>query len=74
MSAGGDTTRGVIEETLPRGMYRIRCDDGRRITATLDTKARRVTVAVRPGDRVAIAPSPYDPSRGRITRRLVEDE
>jgi translation initiation factor IF-1 len=55
-------------------MYRVRCDDGRRVTATLSTEARRVTVQVLPGDRVALSLSPYDPSRGRITRRLVEDE
>jgi translation initiation factor IF-1 len=55
-------------------MYRVRCDDGRRVTATLDTRARQIMVAVLPGDRVMISLSPYDPNRGRITGRLVEDE
>ncbi|MFW5875956.1 MAG: translation initiation factor IF-1 [Myxococcota bacterium] len=61
---------GVIEETLPRGLYRVRCQDGRRVTATLSTRARQVTVAVLPGDRVKLQISPYDPSRGRITEKL----
>jgi len=57
---------GVVEEALPRGLYRIRTDDGRAVTATLGAEARRVTVRVMPGDRVMVSLSPYDPTRGRI--------
>ncbi len=67
MSSGGE---GIVEEALPRGLYAVRCDDGRKIIATLSTAARRVTVKVIPGDRVAIEVSAFDPSRGRITARL----
>jgi ribosomal protein L36 len=35
-------------------MYRVRCDDGRRVTATLSTEARRVTVQVLPGDKCKV--------------------
>ena len=45
-------------------------DDGRKIRATLSTKAKRVTVKVLPGDRVRVEVSGLDPSRGRITARL----
>ena len=67
MSSGGE---GIVEEALPRGLYAVRCDDGRKVIATLSTAARRVTVKVIPGDRVAIEISAFDPSRGRITARL----
>ena len=55
---------------IPRGLYAIRCDDGRRVVATLSTQARRVTVKVLPGDRVRLELSAFDPSRGRITAKL----
>lgn len=51
-------------------MYRVRLDDGRRIVAALSTRARQVTVESLPGDRVAVELSPYDPTRGRITKKL----
>lgn len=69
MSSGGEL-EGIIEEALPRGLYAVRCDDGRRVTATLSTEARRVTVKVLPGDRVLLELSAFDPSRGRIKARL----
>jgi len=58
---------GVIEEALPRGLYRVRCDNGKQITASISTRARQVTVQIIPGDRVSIELSPFDPGRGRIT-------
>ncbi len=69
MSSGGEL-EGIIEEALPRGLYAVRCDDGRKVVATLSTQARRVTVKVLPGDRVSIEISAFDPSRGRITAKL----
>lgn len=79
MSSGGSLPRhrvpgnrleGIIEEALPRGLYAVRCDDGRKVIATLSSQARRVTVKVLPGDRVSIEISAYDPSRGRIEARI----
>jgi translation initiation factor IF-1 len=61
---------GLVEEALPRGLYAVRCDDGRKVVATLSTQARRVTVKVLAGDRVRVELSAFDPSRGRITAKL----
>ncbi len=61
---------GTIEKAMPRGLYAVRCDDGRTLTATLSTEARRVTVKVLPGDRVQLEVSAFDPSRAKITARL----
>ncbi|MBX3270852.1 MAG: translation initiation factor IF-1 [Sandaracinaceae bacterium] len=61
---------GIIDEALPRGLYAVRLDDGRRVRATLSTHAKRVLVKVLPGDRVLVELSAFDPSRGRITGTL----
>lgn len=60
---------GVVEETLPRGLFRVRCEDGRSVTAAIGAQARRVTVALKPGDKVTVELSPFDPTRGRITAK-----
>jgi translation initiation factor IF-1 len=69
VSSGGEL-EGTVEEALPRALYAIRCDDGRRVIATLNTAARRVTVKVIPGDRVLLEVSAFDPTRGKIVARL----
>lgn len=69
MASGGEL-EGRIEEALPRGLFAVRCGDGRRIVATLSAEARRVIVSVIPGDRVALEVSALDPTRGRITAKL----
>lgn len=66
MSAGRET-QGTVEEALPGALYRVRCDEGDLITASLGGNARRVLVKVIPGDRVVLEVSALDPTRGRIT-------
>ncbi|CAG0953188.1 Translation initiation factor IF-1 [Anaerolineae bacterium] len=66
----GSVLEGKVEEALPRGLFAVRCDDGRRVVATLSTAARRVIVKIIPGDRVLVELSAFDPSRGRIKARL----
>jgi len=63
---GGSEQEGVVEEALPRGLYRVRCDGGKRVVASIGAHARRVTVKVIPGDRVLVEVSDIDPTRGRI--------
>lgn len=61
---------GIIDEALPRGLYMVRLDDGRRVRATLGTRAKRVLIKVLKGDRVLVELSAFDPSRGRITGKV----
>ena len=68
-SARAESAEGVIEETLPKGLFRVILDDGRVIRAAISTKARKTTVKLIPGDRVDVDLSPFDPTRGRITAR-----
>ncbi|MDH3654108.1 MAG: translation initiation factor IF-1 [Myxococcales bacterium] len=64
------TTQGTVETVLPRALYRVRLDDGAKVTASLSAKARQVTVKLLPGDGVMVEISAYDPTRGRIQERL----
>jgi translation initiation factor IF-1 len=67
--APGRETEGTVEKALPKGLYRVRCDDGQIITASLGGVARQVTVKVIPGDRVVLEITALDPTRGRIKAR-----
>ena len=60
---------GVIEKQLPRRLYKIRCEDGRQVTASLGRRAQQVNVGFLPGDHVVIEISPFDPTRGRIVEK-----
>ena len=66
----GRETQGTVEKALPKGLFRVRCDDGAIVTASLGGIARQVTVKVIPGDRVVLEVSALDPSRGRIKTRM----
>ena len=66
----GPQLEGVILATLPKALFRVQMDTGERITASLSSQAKRVTIKLLPGDRVSIETSPFDPTRGRITGRL----
>ena len=65
-----DVEEGFILATLPKALFRVQLDSGERITASLSSQAKRVTIKLLPGDRVSVESSPFDPTRGRITGRL----
>ncbi|TAK20072.1 MAG: translation initiation factor IF-1 [Chloroflexota bacterium] len=60
---------GQIIEALPGGLFRVQFPDGSIVTAHVAAASRMTTIRVLPGDAVAIAVSPFDLSRGTITRR-----
>ncbi|MCD6497604.1 MAG: translation initiation factor IF-1 [Deltaproteobacteria bacterium] len=60
---------GVVTEVLTGGLFKIKTDDGLDVLAHLAGKMRRFRIRVVLGDRVTVAVSPYDPSRGRIIYR-----
>lgn len=66
----GAQVEGVVEEELPRGLYKVRCDDGRNLLAGLPTSSRHGMVKLLPGDRVVLEVSPTDDTRARIKRKL----
>lgn len=61
---------GLVEESLPGTWFKIRVEGGAMVLATLSGKMRQNHIHVLPGDSVTVEVSPYDLTRGRITRRL----
>lgn len=61
---------GVVEEIMPAAMFRIRLDDiNSTVIGYLAGRMRTNNIKVLLGDRVEMEFSPYDLTRGRITRR-----
>ncbi|MDH5673617.1 MAG: translation initiation factor IF-1 [Myxococcales bacterium] len=61
---------GLVESALPKGLYRVVLEDGKTITASISSAARRVLVRVIPGDRVRLEISAFDPTRGKISAKI----
>lgn len=65
---------GEVTEALPNAMFRVAMGEGENpdntVLATISGKMRMHYIKIIPGDRVVVELSPYDLTRGRITRRL----
>lgn len=70
MSGDSIEMEGVIVECFPGAEFLVKCDNGHELKAYLSGKMRKYYIKVVPGDRVLVAISPYDLSKGRITKRL----
>ena len=64
------TVTGTVEECLSNGNFRVKLENGALILAYLSGKMRINSIKVIIGDEVQMEMSPYDLSRGRISRRL----
>ena len=64
------TLEGQVTEVLRNAMFRVRLDQGTEITAHISGKMRQYNIKVLAGDRVEVEFSPYDLTKGRVTRRL----
>ena len=61
---------GKVQEILPNAMFRVLLDNvNTEVIGYLSGKMRTHNIKVLLGDRVAMEFSPYDLTRGRITRR-----
>ena len=60
---------GIVEETLPSAMFKVKLANGHIILAHVSSKIRMHYIRILPGDRVTVEISPYDLTRGRITFR-----
>jgi translation initiation factor IF-1 len=60
---------GIISETLPNAMFRVKLENGHEVLAHVSGKMRMHFIKILPGDKVKMELSPYDLSRGRITYR-----
>ncbi len=60
---------GKVVEVLTGGTFKVEIAQDHHVIAKLAGKMRRYRIRVVLGDKVTVAVSPYDPTRGRITYR-----
>ena len=60
---------GVVVEKLPNAMFKVEIEGGHVILAHISGKLRMNYIKILPGDKVTLALSPYDLSKGRIIWR-----
>ncbi|MBP5456848.1 MAG: translation initiation factor IF-1 [Paludibacteraceae bacterium] len=60
---------GIVTEALPGATFRVELENGHTVICSLAGKMRMNYIKIIPGDSVSVEISPYDLSRGRISRR-----
>ena len=60
---------GIVSELLRNSTFRVTLQNGHSVLATIAGKMRKFRIRVLAGDRVMLALSPYDLTRGRIVYR-----
>jgi translation initiation factor IF-1 len=60
---------GVVEESLPSAVFKVRLDNGHEVRAHVSGKMRMNYIRILPGDKVLLELSPYDLTKGRIVFR-----
>ena len=68
--SNGKGVPATIVEPLPRATYRLKLDTEQEVIAHTAGAAVTNFVRLRPGDRVEVELSPWDRTRGRITKLL----
>ncbi len=68
---GSIEVQGTVLESLPNAQFRVKLENGHVILGYLCGRMRQHHIRVLPGDRVTVALSPYDLSKGRIIFRFV---
>ncbi len=60
---------GVVTESLPNTLFRVKLPDGNIVLCHLSGKMRMHFIKILPGDKVRVEMTPYDSTKGRITFR-----
>jgi translation initiation factor IF-1 len=61
---------GVIEESLPNTTFKVKLENGHEVLAHISGRMRVNYIRLLPGDKVLLEMSPYDLTKGRITKRI----
>ena len=69
-ATGRAQVSGVVMETLPSALYKVRLDEGPLVVAHIADRIDRNFVRLLVGDRVRVELSPVDYGRGRIVEKL----
>lgn len=60
---------GIVKEVLQGGMFRVTLENGHEVIAYTSGKMRKHFIRIVMGDKVQVALSPYDLTRGRVVFR-----
>lgn len=60
---------GVVMETLPNTMFRVKLENGHIVTAHISGRMRKNYIRILTGDTVKVELTPYDLTKGRIIFR-----
>ncbi|HHB92210.1 MAG TPA: translation initiation factor IF-1 [Thioploca sp.] len=60
---------GVVTETLPNTMFRVKLENDHIVTAHISGRMRKHYIRILTGDKVTVQLTPYDLNKGRITYR-----
>lgn len=61
---------GRVVEALPNAVFRVQIESGQEVLGHIAGRLRVNRIRILPGDKVTVELTPYDLTRGRITRRL----
>lgn len=62
--------QGRVIDVLPNATFKVELEGGRTVLGIASGKIRKNRIYILEGDNVTIEFSPYDLTKGRITRRL----
>jgi len=60
---------GIVLEELGNSLFKVKLENGIEIICTISGKIRKNYIRIMAGDKVDLEVSPYDLTKGRITRR-----
>ena len=63
---------GIVIETLPNTMFRVKLENGHVVTAHISGRMRKNYIRILTGDAVTVEMTPYDLTKGRISYRGIE--
>lgn len=66
--------QGVVLESLPNTMFRVRLENGHTIIAHISGRMRKNYIRILTGDAVTVEMTPYDLSKGRIIYRNLDKD
>lgn len=61
---------GEVIESLPNTTFKVKLENGHEVLAHISGRMRVNYIRLLPGDRVLLEMSPYDLTKGRITKRI----
>lgn len=64
--------KGVVIESLPNTMFRVKLENGYTVIAHISGKMRKNYIRILTGDTVMVELTPYDLTKGRITHRMID--